>query len=185
MLGIPDLRRSIAQHAFRFYGLEIDWQTETMVTSGGTEALGSTLLGLIEPGDEVILIEPLYDSYLPIVQRSGAVAKLVRLNPPHWTLPRIELEAAFSDKTKLVLVNTPMNPCSKVFNLGELNHCKLRKKHDAFAVCDEVYEHLVFDDEPHIPMLTLDGMRERIVRVQSAGKIFSLQAGKLNGHRSS
>lgn len=180
MLGIPDLRRSIAHHAFRFYGLDIDWQTETMVTSGGTEALGSTLLGLIEPGDEVILIEPLYDSYLPIVQRSGAIGKLVRLDPPHWTLPESELEAAFSDKTKLIIVNTPMNPCSKVFNFGELEFiADLCRKHDAFAVCDEVYEHLAFDGEPHVPMLTLDGMRERTVRIQSAGKIFSLTGWKI------
>jgi N-succinyldiaminopimelate aminotransferase len=180
MFGIPDLRQAVAEHAERFYGLSIDWQKETMVTSGGTEALGASLLGLIEPGDEVILIEPLYDSYLPIVQRGGGVAKLVRLEPPYWELPRTELEAAFSDKTKVILVNTPMNPCAKVFNLEELEFiAALCQKHEAFAVCDEVYEHLAFDNEPHIPMITLPGMRDRTVRIQSAGKIFSLTGWKV------
>ncbi|RPF99336.1 MAG: aminotransferase [Rhodospirillaceae bacterium] len=180
MFGIPDLRQSVAEHAARFYNLDIDWQTETMVTSGGTEALGASLLGLIEPGDEVILIEPLYDSYLPIVQRGGGVAKLVRLEAPDWALPRADLEAAFSDKTKLILVNTPMNPCAKVFDRDDLEFiATLCQKHDAFAVCDEVYEHLAFDGEPHIPMITLPGMRDRTVRIQSAGKIFSLTGWKV------
>ncbi len=180
MFGIPDLRMAVAEHADRFYGLDIDWQTETMVTSGGTEALGAALLGLIEPGDEVILIEPLYDSYLPIVQRGGGIAKLVRLEAPGWELPRAELEAAFSEKTKLILVNTPMNPCAKVFSRDELEFISaLCLKHDAFAVCDEVYEHLAFDGVPHIPMITLPGMRDRTVRIQSAGKIFSLTGWKI------
>ncbi len=180
MYGIPDLRQAVADHAKRFYDLDVDWQTETMVTSGGTEALGAALLGLIEPGDEVILIEPLYDSYLPIVQRGGGVAKFVRLEPPGWDLPRAELEAAFSDKTKLILINTPMNPCAKVFTRDELEFiAKLCQKHDAFAVCDEVYEHLAFDGAPHIPMIALPGMRDRTVRIQSAGKIFSLTGWKV------
>lgn len=180
MFGIPDLRRAVAEHAQRFYGLEIDWQTETMVTSGGTEALGSALLGLIEPGDEVILIEPLYDSYLPIVERGGGIAKFVRLEPPGWELPRDRLAAAFSDRTKLILVNTPMNPCAKVFSRDELEFIAgLCIKHDCFAVCDEVYEHLAFDDAPHVPLITLPGMRERTVRIQSAGKIFSLTGWKI------
>lgn len=180
MFGIPDLRQAVAEHAKRFYDLEIDWATETMVTSGGTEALGAALFGLIEPGDEVILIEPLYDSYLPIVQRSGATAKLVRLEPPQWDLPRAGLEAAFSDKTKLILINSPTNPCAKVFSRDELEFiASLCLKHDAFAVCDEVYEHLAFDGLPHIPMITLPGMRDRTVRIQSAGKIFSLTGWKV------
>jgi N-succinyldiaminopimelate aminotransferase len=180
MYGIPDLRQAVAEHAKRFYDLDVDWQTETMVTSGGTEALGAALLGLIEPGDEVILIEPLYDSYLPIVQRGGGVAKCVRLEPPGWELPRAELEAAFSDKTKLILINTPQNPCAKVYSRDELEFiATLCRKHDAFAVCDEVYEHLAFDGVPHVPMITLPGMRDRTVRIQSAGKIFSLTGWKI------
>jgi N-succinyldiaminopimelate aminotransferase len=180
MYGIPDLRQAVAEHAKRFYDLDVDWQTETMVTSGGTEALGAALLGLIEPGDEVILIEPLYDSYLPIVQRGGGVAKCVRLEPPGWELPRAELEAAFSDKTKLILINTPQNPCAKVYSRDELEFiATLCRKHDAFAVCDEVYEHLAFDGVPHVPMITLPGMRDHTVRIQSAGKIFSLTGWKI------
>lgn len=180
MFGIPDLRQAVAEHGRRFYGLDIDWQTETMVTSGGTEALGAALLGLIEPGDEVVLIEPLYDSYLPIVQRGGGIAKLVRLEPPHWDLPRAALEEAFSDRTKLILINTPMNPCAKVFSRDELEFiAKLCIRHDAIAVCDEVYEHLAFDGLAHVPMITLPGMRDRTVRIQSAGKIFSLTGWKI------
>ncbi len=180
MFGIPDLRQAVAEHAARFYGLGIDWASETMVTSGGTEALGSALLGLIEPGDEVVLLEPLYDSYLPIVRRGGGVPKLVRLEPPGWELPRDRLAAAFSDRTKLVLVNTPMNPCAKVFDREELEFVAgLCLRHDCLAVSDEVYEHLVFDDVRHVPLISLPGMRERAVRIQSGGKIFSLTGWKV------
>lgn len=180
MFGIPDLRQAVAEHAARFYGLEVDWAAETMVTSGGTEALASALLGLLEPGDEVVLFEPLYDSYLPIIRRGGAVERLVRLEPPGWEIPRDRLEAAFSDRTKLVLINTPMNPSAKVFDRAELEAIAgLCQRHDCYAVCDEVYEHLVFDDADHVPMISLPGMRERTVRIQSAGKIFSLTGWKV------
>jgi aspartate/methionine/tyrosine aminotransferase len=180
MLGIPELRQAVARHNKRFYGLDVDWATEVLVTSGGTEALASALLGLIEPGDEVILVEPLYDSYLPIVRRAGAVPKLVRLEPPDWELPRQALAAAFSDRTKLILFNSPMNPCSKVFSMDELSFiAELLIRHDAFAVCDEVYEHLVYDGRKHIPLLTLPGMRDRVVRIGSAGKTFSLTGWKV------
>ena len=180
MFGLPELRQAVAAHGKRFYDLDIDWQAEVMVTSGGTEALASALFGLIEPGDEVVLIEPLYDSYLPIVRRAGAVAKLVRLEPPNWELPREALVEAFSDNTKLILINTPANPCSKVFTEGELNFIAgLIERHDAYAVCDEVYEHLAFDGRPHVPLMTLPGMRDRVVRIQSGGKIFSLTGWKI------
>ena len=180
MMGIPDLREAVAAHAKHFYDLEFDWAREVMVTSGGTEALASALFGLIEPGDEVVLIEPLYDCYLPIVRRARAIPKLVRLEPPGWELPRAALAEAFTDNTKLVLMNSPMNPCAKVFTLDELEFIAgLVIAHDAYAVCDEVYEHLAFDGRPHIPLITLPGMRERAVRVQSAGKIFSLTGWKI------
>jgi len=120
MMGIPELRQALAEHAKRFQGLDVDWQSEVLVTSGATEALGDCLFGLIEPGDEVVLIEPLYDSYLPIVRRAGGIPRLVRLEPPEWRLPKEELAAAFGPKTKLILFNTPMNPCSKVFDREEL-----------------------------------------------------------------
>lgn len=180
MMGIPELRQAVADHARRFQGLDVDWQSEVMVTSGATEALGDCLFGLIEPGDEVVLIEPLYDSYLPVVRRAGGVPRLVRLEPPTWRLPRDELAAAFSPRTKLILFNTPMNPCSKVFDREELGYiAELCLEHDAYAVCDEVYEHIVFDDRRHVSIMGLPGMRERTVRIGSAGKSFSLTGWKV------
>ena len=180
MMGIPVLREAVARNNKRFYHLDVDWQTEVMVTSGATEALAACLFGLIEPGDEVVLIEPLYDSYLPIVQRAGGVAKLVRLEPPDWALPEDALADAFSDKTKLIRLNTPMNPCAKIFRQEELAIiAQLLEKHDALAVCDEVYEHLIFDGLPHIPLMTLPNMRDRCVRIGSAGKTFSLTGWKV------
>ncbi len=180
MMGTPALRQAVAAANARFYGLDVDWQTEVMVTSGATEALADCLFGLIEPGDEVVLIEPLYDSYLPIVKRAGGIPKLVRLTPPAWDLPREALAAAFSDRTKLILLNTPMNPCAKVFDADELAFiADLVRTHDAYAVCDEVYEHLTFDGRPHVPLMTLPGMRDRCVRIGSAGKTFSVTSWKV------
>lgn len=180
MMGIPALRQAVAEANRRFHGLEVDWQTEVLVTSGATEALADCLFGLIEPGDEVVLIEPLYDSYLPIVKRAGGIPKPVRLTAPDWALPREELAAAFSDKTKLIVLNSPMNPCAKVFDEDELAFiAALVEKHDAYAVCDEVYEHLTFDGRRHIPLMTLPGMRERCVRIGSAGKTFSVTSWKV------
>jgi len=180
MLGLPALRQAVAAHAQRFYGLEVDWQSEVMVTSGATEALADCHFALVEPGDEVVLIEPLYDCYLPIVRRAGAVHRTVRVEPPDWALPRAELEAAFSDRTKLLLLNNPMNPTAKVFDRDELQFIAgLLERYDAYAVCDEVYEHIVFDGRPHIPLMTLRGMRERTVRIGSAGKTFSLTGWKV------
>ncbi len=180
MMGVPDLRQAVAEANKRFYGLDVDWQSEVMVTSGATEALADCLFGLIEPGDEVVMIEPLYDSYLPIVRRAGGIAKLVRIEPPTWQLPKEDLAAAFSDKTKLILLNSPHNPAGKVFNLDELSFIAgLMEKHDAYAVCDEVYEHLAFDGHPHIPLMTLPGMRDRCLRIGSAGKTFSVTGWKI------
>ncbi|MDP6815233.1 MAG: aminotransferase [Alphaproteobacteria bacterium] len=180
MLGIPELRQAVAGHNKRFYGLEVDWQTEVMVTSGATEALAASILALVEPGDEVVVFEPLYDSYVPMLRRAGAEVKLVRLQPPDWALPRAELAAAFSDRTKLILMNTPMNPTGKVFDPDDLAFIAgLLERHDAYAICDEVYEHLIFDGVPHIPLITLPGMRERAVRIGSAGKTFSMTSWKV------
>ncbi len=180
MLGLSELRQAVAAHNRRFYGLEMDWATEVMVTSGATEALAASLFGLLEAGDEAVLFEPLYDSYLPIVRRAGAAPKLVRLEPPHWELPRDELTAAFSERTKLILLNTPMNPTGKVFSADELEFiAQLVRRYDAFAICDEVYEHMVFDGRRHVPLMTLPGMAERAIRIGSAGKTFSLTGWKV------
>src|SRR5215813_11839168 len=180
MMGLGELRQAVAEHAGRFQGLDIDWQTEVLVTSGATEALADCLFGLIEPGDEVVLIEPLYDSYLPIVRRAGGIPRLVRLEPPTWRLPRQELADAFGSRTKLILFNTPMNPCSKVFDRDELEFiADLCLKHNAYAVCDEVYEHIIFDDHRHLSIMALPGMRTRTARIGSAGKSFSLTGWKV------
>ncbi len=180
MLGIAELRAAVAEANGRFYDLDIDPMREVMVTSGATEALADCFLALIEPGDEVVVFEPLYDCYLPMIRRAGGVAKRIRLMPPEWRLERAALEDAFSQKTKFVLLNNPLNPAGKVFTAEELALiAEFVVAHDAYAVCDEVYEHIVFDRRPHIPLMTLDGMRERTVRIGSAGKTFSLTGWKV------
>ena len=180
MAGVPELRQAVAAANKRFYGLEFDPDSEVVVTSGATEAITACLMALINPGDEIVLLEPLYDTYLPVVRLLGATPKLVRLEPPHWELPRAELAAAFGPKTKAILLNTPMNPASKVFTHDELGFIAgLLQKHDAYAVCDEVYEHLIFDGLQHIPLMTLPGMRERCLRIGSAGKTFSATGWKV------
>lgn len=180
MMGLAELRRAVADHNRRFYGIEADWNTEVMVTSGATEAIADCLLGLINPGDEVVMIEPLYDSYLPMVRRAGGVPRLVRMEPPKWELPRAALAKAFSNRTKLLILNSPHNPAGKVFDSDELDFIAgLLRTHDAYAVCDEVYEHLVFDGVPHLPLMTRNGMRDRCLRIGSAGKTFSMTGWKL------
>src|SRR5271166_1789626 len=180
LTGLPELRQAVAAANRRFYGLEIDPATEVVVTSGATEALAASLMALLDPGDEVVLIEPLYDTYLPVVRMLGAVPRLVRLSPPGWDLPRAELAAAFGPKTKAILVNTPMNPTGKVFTTAELAFiADLLQRHDAYAVCDEVYEHLTFDGWRHIPLMSLPGLFDRCMRIGSAGKTFSLTGWKV------
>ena len=180
MMGLADLRKAVAEASRRFYGLDVDWQTDVLVTSGATEALSDCMAGLIVPGDEVVLIEPLYDCYLPLVRRAGGIPRLVRLTPPDWTLDRRALAAAFGPKTKAILINNPMNPAAKVFSHEELSLiAELCVAHDAIAICDEVYEHILFDGARHIPLMTLPAMRERSVRIGSAGKTFSLTGWKV------
>jgi len=180
LTGLPELKTAVAAANRRFYGLEIDPVAGVCVTSGATEAITACLMALLNPGDEVVLIEPLYDTYLPVVQMLGATARLVRLEPPGWDLPRDELAAAFGPKTKLLLLNSPMNPTGKVFTRDELDFIAgLLAQHDAYAVCDEVYEHLVFAGAEHIPLMTLPGMGERSLRIGSAGKTFSLTGWKV------
>jgi len=180
LTGVPELREAVARANQRFYGIAADPATEVVVTSGATEAITASLMALLNPGDEVVLIEPLYDTYLPVVRMLGAIPRLVRLMPPKWELPRAELAAAFGPKTKAILLNTPMNPCGKVFTSAELAFiADLLVKHDAYAVCDEVYEHLTYDGWRHIPLMTLPGLRDRCLRIGSAGKTFSLTGWKI------
>ncbi len=180
LTGVPELRQAVAAHNRRFYGIEADPEAEVVVTSGGTEAITACLMAVLNPGDECVLIEPLYDTYLPVVKLLGAVPRIVRLAPPRWELPRAELAAAFGPKTKAILFNSPMNPTGKVFTRAELAFvADLVARHDCYAICDEVYEHLTFDGWQHVPLMTLPGMRERCMRVGSAGKTFSLTGWKV------
>lgn len=180
MLGVPELRQAVAQHGKRFYNLDIDWQTQVMVTTGATEALAATFFGLIEPGDEVVLIEPCYDCYMPIIRRAGGICRTIQLQPPQWNLDVTALAAAFSEKTKLLVLNSPQNPASKVYRQDELEAiAKLAQAHDVVVVCDEAYEHIVYDDHSHTPLMTLPGMAERVVKIGSAGKTFSVTGWKV------
>ena len=180
LTGVPELRQAVATANKRFYGIDADPATEVVVTSGATEAITASLMALIDPGDEVVVIEPLYDTYLPVIRMLGATPRIVRLNPPKWELPRAELAAAFGPRTKAILLNTPMNPTGKVFTHAELAFiADLLVKHDAYAVCDEVYEHLTFDGWKHVPLMTLPGLRDRCLRIGSAGKTFSLTGWKI------
>lgn len=180
MLGIPALRQAIAHHAERFYGLEIDWQSETLVTSGATEALAAAIFALVEPGDEVVLIEPFYDAYLPLVRRAGATPRFISLKPPYWRLERADLAAAFSPRTKAVIVNNPMNPTGRIFSAVELDLlAEFVTGSDAYVIADEVYEHIVFDGATHRSLLKIAGLRDRVMKIGSAGKTFSLTGWKV------
>ncbi len=180
LTGVPELRQAVAAANARFYGITVDPVSEVVVTSGATEAITACLMAVLNPGDECVLIEPLYDTYLPVVKMLGAIPKLVRLTPPKWELPRQELAAAFGPKTKAILINSPGNPTGKIFTSAELAFiADLVQRHDCFAICDEVYEHLTFDGWRHIPLMTLPGMRERCMRISSAGKTFSLTGWKI------
>jgi aspartate/methionine/tyrosine aminotransferase len=180
LTGVPELRQAVAGANKRFWGLDIDPAAGVVVTSGATEAITACLMALLDPGDEVVLIEPLYDTYLPVVRMLGAIPRLVRLEPPDWSLPRAALAAAFGPRTKAILLNTPHNPTGKVFTAPELEAiADLLRQHDAFAICDEVYEHLVFTPARHVPLMTLPGMADRCLRIGSAGKTFSLTGWKV------
>ena len=178
--GLIELRGAVADHYRRFQGLDLDGAGEVVVTSGATEALAAAILGLIAPGDEVVMFQPLYDAYLPLVRMAGAVPRFVRLEPPHWRITAEALERAFSPRTKLVLFNNPLNPAAVVFPEEDLRLlAEACVRHDAIAVCDEVWEHVVFDGRRHRPLMALPGMRERTVKIGSGGKIFSLTGWKV------
>ena len=180
MMGIPELRQAIAAHYGRWHGLSLDPMTEVMVTSGGTEALTSAILAVVEPGDEVICFQPVYDSYLPIIRQAGGIPRLLRLEPPHWRLTEEMLQSAFNHKTKAVLFNNPLNPAAVVYPREDLELlARFCQEFDTIAICDEVWEHVTFDGREHIPLITIPGMRDRTIKVGSAGKIFSLTGWKI------
>ena len=180
MRGLPELREAVAAHYKRFQGLDLDWQSEVTVTSGATEALAASIFALISPGDEVVLFQPLYDAYAPLIRRAGGTVRLVRLEPPDWRITRAALEAAFTPKTRLVVFNNPLNPAAVVYPTDELALlAEFCIAHDATLISDEVWEQVVFDNQIHVSMLSLPHMRERTVKIGSAGKMFALTGWKV------
>ncbi len=173
--GVPALRAAIAEDNKRFYDLDIDPETETLVASGATEALAAAFLGYLEPGDEAIVLAPFYECYAPQIEAAGAKVVPVNLAPPSWRLSEEALRAAVTSRTKLIAINTPHNPLGKVMSAEELEIvASAARAHDLIVVCDEVYEHLIFDGHAHTPLMTFPDMFERTVRIGSAGKTFSL-----------
>lgn len=180
MMGLPELRQAIAAHYARFQAVDLDATKETMVTSGATEALAAAMFAVVSPGDEVVLFQPMYDAYLPLVLRAGGVPRFVDLRPPQWTFTRADLEAAFTPRTRAVLFNNPLNPCATIFPDEQLALlAEFCQRFDATAICDEVWEHVIFDDRRFTSMLTVAGMRDRTIKIGSAGKIFSLTGWKV------
>src|SRR5215469_9824963 len=178
--GTLSLRRAIADHAARFCNLDINPANGIIVTSGATEGIFAAILGLVDPGDEVIVIEPFYDSYVPNIIMANAVPVYVPLHPPTWTFDAEELRSAFSKKTRALILNTPQNPSGRVFTRQELTMiAELCIEYDVTVIADEVYEHLIFAPARHIPIATLPGMFERTVTVSSAGKLFSATGWKI------
>lgn len=178
--GIATLRQAIADHQQRFYGLTLDPATDVLVTAGATEAIAASLLALCEPGDEVVAFDPAYDSYGAAAAMAGARLVTVTLRPPGYGFDPAELARAVTDKTRLLLINSPHNPTGKVFDLEQLGAiARLALERDLVVVTDEVYEHMTFDGRRHIPLATFSGMAERTLTISSAGKMFSMTGWKI------
>ena len=178
-IGIPELRLAVAEHQKRFYDITLNPDTEVLITAGATEAITAALLALCEFGDEVVVFEPYYDSYAAAIAMAGAHRRCVPLRPPDYSFAPEDLEAAITDRTRLILLNTPHNPTGKVFSRDELAHiASLAAEHDLLVVTDEVYEHIVFEGE-HLPIAAFPQMAERTVTVSSAGKTFSVTGWKI------
>lgn len=177
--GVPALREAVAAHQRRWYGLDVDPDTEVVITTGATEAVAAAVLGLVEPGDEVVVLEPYYDSYVAVLQMAGAVRRPVTLRAPDFRLPVDALRAAVTPRTTAILLNTPHNPTGTVLTPAELEAvAQVAREHDLLVVSDEVYEHLTFD-VPHVPIATLPGMWERTLTISSGGKTFSFTGWKV------
>ena len=178
--GIPALRKAVSTKMKRFYGVDLDPDTEITITSGSTEGLCSTLLGIVEPKDEVIILEPFYETYSPIAALAQARIRYISLKAPDFSLPREELARTFGPKTKAILINNPQNPCGKVFTREELEFIgDLCEKYDAFAIGDEVYEHLVYEGRKHVTLLSIPKLRDRCFVVSSTAKTFSMTGWKI------
>lgn len=179
MRGLAELRGAIAAFYAREQGLDLAEET-IVVTSGATEALAASILALVSPGDEVVLIQPLYDAYLPLVQGAGGTARLVSLEPPGWTLPVAALAAAIGPRTRGIILNTPNNPTGTMLGRAELEAIgALASQHDLWVICDEVWEGMAFDGSAHVSPLALPDLAERTVKIGSAGKIFSMTGWKV------
>lgn len=179
MRGLPELRSAIAGYYARTQGLELSAE-QVIVTSGGTEALAASLFALVNPGDEVLLVQPLYDAYLPLVEWAGGTSKVVSLTPPDWSLPIEALAAAIGPKTKGIVLNTPNNPVGTMLDRETLEAIgALAEKHDLWVLCDEVWEAMVFDGTAHVSPLAVPSLAERSVKIGSAGKIFSMTGWKV------
>ena len=178
--GVPELLDAVARHQKRFYDIDLDPSSQVLVTAGATEGIASVILALCEPGDEVVTFEPYYDSYAATIALAGAVRRTSVLRFPDFAVDEASLRAAFSPRTRLVLLNSPHNPTGKVFTRAELDLvCSLAREHDAWVVTDEVYEHLTFDGVEHVPVATLPGMAERTISISSSGKTFSATGWKV------
>ncbi|WP_176596759.1 MULTISPECIES: aminotransferase [Sphingobium] len=179
MAGLAELREAVAAHYARHQGIDLAPQ-EVIVTSGATEAIAASLLALVRPGDEVLVLAPLYDAYLPLIERAGGVARVLRLTPPDWRIGRAALEAAVTENTRFLLMNNPVNPTGIALRDEELALlAEFCVEHDLIAICDEVWEHVTFDGAAHKPLIGFPGMRDRTVKIGSAGKIFSLTGWKV------
>ncbi|MBV9841161.1 MAG: aminotransferase [Sphingomonadaceae bacterium] len=179
MMGVPALRGAVADHYRRHQALDFTAE-DVLVTSGATEALAAAIFALVSPGDEVLLIQPMYDAYLPLVLRAGGVPRYLTLRPPGWRLEADAVARAFAGRPKLVIFNNPLNPAARVFDAEEVallaDACR---SHGTIAICDEVWEHVLFDDRTHRPLIAEPGMADRAVKIGSAGKIFSMTGWKV------
>ena len=180
MKGLASLRKNIAKYLNAHYKLEFNWDNEILITNGATEALASSILSNIISGDEAIIFEPAYDSYKPIVEKAGGKAICVPLESPKWEFSYNILKPYITKKSKLIILNNPMNPLGKMFSMDELKDLsKIVIENDMIIISDEVHEHIVFDNKKHIPVISLPGMENRVIKIGSAGKTFSLTGWKV------
>jgi N-succinyldiaminopimelate aminotransferase len=178
--GYPEMRQAVAQHAERFYGQAVDPTSEVVITNGATEAIFATMMGLLNPGDEIIFFEPFYDSYVASVKMAGAIPRFIPLHAPTWEFDWDELKGMFNPRTRAIMVNTPHNPTGKVYTRPELEYiAELCQAYDVIAITDEVYEHILYTGAQHLRLATLPGMAKRTLTLSSIGKTFTATGWKI------